>query len=313
MNTFFRKIGTLAAAMVLAAVLILVVDSPRNASAGCGADVTLNIWSETDSRETSDLKGGRMNRTSDWSSRSTIHSDNGQDSTSTNTNHVNTDGSGHYRGESDYSDSEGKGCYSEGVPNKSESTREEDTDSEGNRKDHYVDIVEKNGKCIKYVRDREWDSKGKLIKQTDTETEIPCSKYNLQITFNGTLSKPGATVVYGPNTIIVHLEDKGKIYEGKYESVLDGNVSGFCNGSITWPVLIEVTGTKYEEQKELVFSVKTTSREPWTLGTCEGLSGNMKAGAMSVPPHLFRIAEEGGATYSVTEDPITWTYTLVQK
>jgi hypothetical protein len=290
-----------------------VVDSQRTANARCGFDVSWNIWNETDSRSTSDLKGGRMNRTSDWSSRSEQHSNNGQDSTSTDTNHVNTDGSGHYRGEFDYSDSEGKGCNSEGVPNKSESTREEDTDSEGNRKDHYVDIVEKNGKCIKYIRDREWDSKGKLIKQTDTETEIPCSKYNLQVTFNGTKSLGNMTAVYGPNTVVVHLEDKGKIYEGKYESVLDGRVTGFCNGSITWPVKIEVTGTKYEEKKELVFSVKTTMDKPWTLGTCEGLPGNMRAGAIMVPPHLFRIAEEGGATFSVTEEPITWTYTLVQK
>jgi hypothetical protein len=95
--------------------------------------------------------------------------------------------------------------------------------------------------------------------------------------------------------------------------VLDKKVSGICNSSITWPVLIEVTGTKYEEKKELVFSVKMTIDKPWTLGTCKGLSGDMRAGAITVPPHLFRIAEEGGATYSVTEEPITWTYRLVQK
>jgi hypothetical protein len=313
MKTLKRNAGLLAAALVLAAVLILAVGSQSPVKAGCGSDVSWQIWNELDDRQTSDTQNGRTTDTQDLASRSEQHSDNGQDSSDTQTNHVNPDGSSHEYEEFNYSDSEGKGCNSDGVPWRGDSRREDDKDSKGNRKQHHEEIIEKNGKCEKYVRDREWDSKGKLIKDVVTRTEIPCSKYNLQINFKGTKSLANMTATYGPNNIIVHLEDKGKIYEGKYESVLDGNVSGFCNGSITWPVKIEVTATKYEDKKELIFSVKTTMDKPWTLGTCKGLSGDMRAGAITVPLHLFRIAEEGGATYSVTEDPITWTYSLVQK
>jgi hypothetical protein len=233
--------------------------------------------------------------------------------TDNTTHYTNADGSSHEHEDINYSDSEGKRCDSDGLPMKESHTRDEDTDSKGNTKEHIEEIKEKNRKCVKWVWDREWDSKGKLVKENESTTEIPCSKYNLQVSFNGTKSSGNMTAVYGPNTIIIHLEDKGKIYEGKYESVLAGNVKGFCNGSITWPVLIEVTATKYEEKKELVFSVKTTMDKPWTPGTCKNLSGNMRAGAITVPLHLFRIAEEGGASFSVTEEPITWTYTLVQK
>jgi|WetSurMetagenome_2_1015567.scaffolds.fasta_scaffold21297_3 hypothetical protein len=313
MKTLTRKVGLLSVALLLASVLILTIGAPRQASAGCGSDVTWSIWNVLDSRQTSDTQNGRTVDTQDTSSRSEHHSDNGQDWNDTQTNHVNPDGSSHDHEESSYSDSEGKGCSSDGIPWKFTDKSDVDKDSKGNRKEHSESIEEKNGKCFKWVRDREWDSKGKLIKDVKSTTEIPCSKYNLQVNFKGTKVLANMTATYGPNNIIVHLEDKGKIYEGKYESVLDGNVTGFCNGSITWPVLIEVTGTKYEDKKELIFSVKTTMGEPKPLGTCKNLSGNMRAGAITVPPHLFRIPEEGEATYSVTEDPITWTYTLVQK
>jgi len=313
MKTLTRKVGLLSVALLLASVLILTIGAPRQASAGCGSDVTWSIWNVLDSRQTSDTQNGRTVDTQDTSSRSEHHSDNGQDWNDTQTNHVNPDGSSHDHEESSYSDSEGKGCSSDGIPWKFTDKSDVDKDSKGNRKEHSESIEEKNGKCFKWVRDREWDSKGKLIKDVKSTTEIPCSKYNLQVTFNGTFSSAAGTMVFGPNTVVVHLEDKGKLYEGKFESVFDGRVTGRCNGSITWPVKIDVTGTKYEEKKELIFSVKTTTDKPMTRVDCQGFNLNFQAGVLTVPPHLFRIAEEGGATYSVTEDPITWTYTLVQK
>jgi hypothetical protein len=313
MNKPIRKACLLGVAIILAGVLISVVRLPKPVSAGCGSDVSWQIWNETDSRDVHSVHNRWTRDTSDWSSRSTQHSNNGQDSTHAETVHVNPDGSSQSSGDFDYTDSEGKGCYSGGVPFKGHSTRDEEWDSKGNRKDHYVDIVEKNGKCIKYVRDREWDSHGKLIKQTDTETEVPCSKYNLQVSFTGSISNANMTTVYGPNTMVVFLEDKGKTYEGKYSSVLDGKVTGFCDGFIVWPFSIEVTAIKDEDFGDLVFSVKTTMREPWTLGECQGLSGNMKAGAIIVPPRSFRLATEIGSSATFTEGPVTWTYTLIKR
>jgi hypothetical protein len=316
MKTIVQKVGLLVGALILAAILLLVGGSQSQVSAGCGADVTTQIWSESDFRQTSDTQNGRTVTTQDASNRSVHHTDNGQDSTRTETYHKNADGSSHYHGEFNYSDLEGKGCYdaADGTTFRGDNTQDKDTDSKGNTKEHIEEIIEEHGKCMKNVRDLEWDSMWRLVKDTGwVSTEVPCSKYNLQISFNGTKSSGNMTATYGPNTILVHLEDKGSTYEGKYKSVLDGEVSGFCNGSITWPVLIEVTAAKDKEFEDLAFSVKTTMSEPWTQGTCEGLSGNMKAGVIKVPPHDFRLADEGGSSRSFTEDPITWTYTLIQK
>jgi len=313
MKTLSRKAGLLATALTLAGGLILLVGQQRPTYARCGADVTSTISSELDISQTSDTVGGQTTKTQYISHRVDISSDNGEDLSLRQTSQKYGDGSYHGHQEAHYTDSEGKGCYSDGIPQKGDNSGDDDVDSKGNRKQHYEDIIEKNGKCEKIFTDREWDRKGKLIKDVTTTTEIPCSKYNLQVTFNGTFSSAAGTMVFGPNTVVVHLEDKGKLYEGKFESVFDGRVTGRCNGSITWPVKIDVTGTKYEEKKELIFSVKTTTDKPMTRVDCQGFNLNFQAGVLTVPPHLFRIAEEGGATYSVTEDPITWTYTLVQK
>jgi hypothetical protein len=318
MKTLYRKTGLLAASLALTAIVLLISGSQRQVYAGCGADVTWQISSVSDFRQTSDTQNGRTVETQDASHRSENHSDNGQDSTRTETYHRNADGSSHYHGEFNTSDLEGKGCYpdADGTTFRGDNTQDKDTDSKGNTKEHIEEIIEEHGKCIKAVRDREWDSMWKLVKDTGwVKTEVPCSKYNLQITFNGTKSLANMTATYGPNTILVHLEDKGSTYKGKYKSMLDGNVSGFCNGYITWPVTIEVTATKDKEFEDLVFSVKTTMDEPIPLGTCKNLSGNMKAGAIIVPQHDFRLADEGGSSVTVTDpgSPITWTYTLIQK
>jgi hypothetical protein len=315
MKALTRKVGLLAAALVLTVVFILAVGSPRHANAGCGSDVTWNIWNELDSRQASDTKGGQTSNTQDLSSRSEHQSNNGQTWTDNQSSHNNADGSSHSHEESAYSDSEGKGCNSSGIPWKWTSHRDDDTDSKGNRKEHTEAIEEKNGKCIKYVRDREWDNKGNLIKDIKSMTEIPCSKYNLQVTWKGNYTLPNGaqTMTFGPNTVVVHLEDKGSTYEGKYESVFDGKVSGICNGSITWPELIEVTADKDEQFEDLAFSVKTTMREPWTLATCQGSTIKPKAGAINVPQHDFRLADESGSSRTITEGPYTWTYTLIQK
>jgi hypothetical protein len=227
MKILKRKIGLLVAALVLAAALVMVVGSPWQTNASCEGDVSWKIHNVIDDSSTTDTKGGKTTDTQSISSRTEQNSNNGQSITDNQTHYTNADGSSHEHEDIYYSDSEGKRCDSDGMPMTHHHTKDDDTDSKGNTKEHIEEIEEKNGKCVKSVRDFEWNAKGKLIKDTGwVDTEIPCSKYNLRVNFKGTKSLANMTATYGPNNIIVHLEDKGKIYEGKYESVLDGRVSG---------------------------------------------------------------------------------------
>ncbi len=318
MNTLYRKIGLLATALILAAMLILMGGSQRLVIAGCGADVTWQISSESDFRETSDTQNGRTVNTQDVSHRVELHSDNGQDSTHTETYHRNADGSSHYHGEFNTSDLEGKGCYddADGTTWRGDNTQDKDTDSKGHTKEHIEEIIERHGKCEKAVRDREWDAKGNLIKDTGwVRTEIPCSKYNLEVSMKGSISLPGlAEIKYGPNKAIVHLEKTGdRSYAGKYEGRFDVEASGKCSGSGVYPVAFDVTATE-DEFEDLDFIVKISMDLSYT-GQCEGKSHSANRSLTTNTQVPFTLPAKDGATlvFNAPTGNLSWTYTLREK
>jgi hypothetical protein len=317
MNTLLRKIGHLAAAMTLAAVLVLAVGSPWHANAGCGSDVTTTIWNQLDISQTSDTQNGRTVQTQDVSDRSEHHSDNGEDSTDVQINHVNPDGSSHDYQEYNYSDSEGKGCYSDGIPWKGSSRDEDDTDSKGNRKQHHEEIIEKNGICTKYVRDREWDSKGKLIKETESKTEIPCSEYILEVELKGSVSDSGSTLTYGPNKYKIYLEKKeAGLYTGKLEHVYDFKLTGKCKSEGAPPIAFDVTA-KEDELRDLEFLVKTNITMVMS-GSCETAKGSLPRTSVAGTMPPFTLPEIDGASFEKSmpmggSGKLTITFTLREK
>lgn len=316
MKTMTRIAGVFAAALFLAVVLTSATGSSQSAYAGCGSDVVWNIWNETDSRDTSDTVGGKTSETHDWSSRSEHHSDNGQDSTHNETRHVNPDGSSHEHGEFHHTDLYGKGCYddSDGTTWRGDNTQDTDTDSKGNRKEHIEEIIERHGKCVKNVRDREWNAKGEMIKDTGwISTEVPCSKYNLEVLYKGSIDVTHSIITYGPNTAVVHLEDKGDSYAGKFESVFDAKMTGKCNGSGTFPVSYEVTATKEDEFGEMDFIVKET-KGATAVVACMGKSGT-DTEPTKTKTYTFKLTAEDGASITFTIPPgyITLTFTLKKK
>jgi hypothetical protein len=320
MNKLMRKAILLGVALILAMVLISLAGVPKPASAGCGSDVSWNIWNELDSHQMSDTVGGKTTDTQEMSSRSVQHSNNGQDWTNFQTHQKSGDGSSHDHEESSYSDSEGKGCNSDGIPWKFTTKSDDDKDPNGNRKKHSESIEEKNGKCVKYVRDQEWDSNGKLIKDVKSTTEIPCSKYNLEWSRVGNLSKDGVTILWGPNTTKIYLELSGDgTYKGNSEGVLDDNYSGKCVGWLTHPFSVDVTAkeVKFGDQDELEFTVKVTMHQVGFI-TCEGKSNDQGSPPVTFTNN-FSIPIEDGASFSkvvpipLGSGQITDTYTLKKK
>ena len=299
MNMLRRRVPSLVAALTLVFLVSGARAMPRAASTECERNTSWSIWNQLDDRQTSDTVNGRTTETQDIADRSEQHSSRGEDLTYSQTHHTNADGSYHEHQEAHYSDSTGQGCWNDGIPQKGDNWSDTDVDSEGNRKEHWEDIIEKNGKCEKIVTDREYDRTGKLIKDTQTRTEIPCSHLSLQVAFSGTYSVPKVTLVYGPNTVTIPLETKDtRTYAGRYESVFDGTLTGFCTGDVTWPVSINVTA-KEDDARDLEFSVQTTFSTPWTLGSCEGLPGPPHVGALVIPTHNFTLPADDGASTTI--------------
>jgi len=258
--------------------------------AGCGAGVSWDVSTQSYSSHGSD-------GTQDVSSRSVQHSNDGQDWDDTQTSHTNPDGSSHTHQESNYTDREGNGCNSDGEPSSGHRTEDDDEDSKGNRKQHIEEIIEKDGKCEKRVRDREWDRKGNLIKDTGwITTEVPCSTYTLEVHMEGNVDLEDLHAKYGPNTGKIYLEKKDEAYVGHYEAAWDFEAtSSDCEGFGTYPVTFNVTATKSEgDQLDLDFSVESS------MGVMGVFSCPDAGGAINRPPVTgtltFMLPAEDGAS-----------------
>jgi hypothetical protein len=314
MKTLTRKIWVFSTVIILAILLSGARGLPTRTYNECERNTSWSIWSVLDDRQTSDTVGGKTTETQDVSSRSEQHSSRGEETTDTQINRVNPDGSTHDHEETTYSDPEGKGCSSDGIPQKSRHSRDDDTDSKGNRKEHAEEIIEKNGKCVKNVRDWEWDAKGKLIKDTGwVSTDVPCSMYNLEVLYKGSIDVTHSIITYGPSTAVIQLEDKGDSYAGKLESVFDAKMTGKCNGSGTFPVFYEVTATKEDEFGEMDFIVKETKGASAVVA-CMGKSGT-DTEPTKTKTYTFKLTAEDGASITFTIPPgyIALTFTLKKK
>jgi hypothetical protein len=319
MKTFVRKVGFFITALIFAVTLTAGTGLPRPAYNECERNTSWSIWNELDSHWTTTTKNGGTTTSGDWSSRSEQHSSRGEDWNKVNTHHWNPDSSSHGHEESSYSDPEGKGCHnSDGIPRKWNSRRDEDTDSKGNRKEHIELIEEKNGKCEKWVRDREWDSKGNLIKDVKSTTEVPCGKWILEWSREGSTSEGSVSIQRGPNTAKIYLESTGAgTYKGNGEGVFDDKYSGLCTGWLTHPFSVDVTAkeVKFGGNDELDFSVKVTMRQVGSI-TCAGKSNDV--GVPETPfTRTFSLPPEDGAswtdTFPMQGGQLTDTFTLKKR
>jgi hypothetical protein len=290
----FKRTSFLAAVfLALALALGTAAGLPGRVDAGCGSDVTWTTSSSSFERQTSDTANGQTTTTQQWSSTSEQHSDDGQDFNDQQSRTVNPDGSSSEHEQTDYSDSTGNGCYSDGEPWSGHASTDTETDPKGNRKEHHEELIEKNGKCEKYVRDREWDSKGKLIKDVESTTEVPCKKFDLEYSREGNISSGGINVHWGPNKALIPVGLKNGVYEGSYEGAFDAKISGKCNGAYTYPVTVKLTA-KEDEFHDLEFTVTTTMSMAGTL-SCPG-GGGPVGNAPVTFTRTFTIPDEDGAT-----------------
>lgn len=313
MKTLILKVSVFGSALILAVLLSGARGLPTLVHNECERNTSWSIWSVLDDRQTSDTVNGKTTETQDISDRSEHHSSRGEESTSLQTHHTNPDGSSHGHQEYHYSDPEGKGCNnSDGTPWKGTLRGDDDVDANGNHKRHVKSTNEKNGKCTKYVDDYEWDRKGKLIKETHTKTDVPCGKYDLEVSYKGFMDLNHTTITWGPNTAVIYLEPNGEgTYEGKIESVFDAEATGMCEGTGTFPVSYDVTATKEDEFGEMDFSVNGSRRRS-AVGTCMGQSGSFTAPTIT-KTYTFKLPAEDGASKTFSEASITLTFTLKKR
>ncbi len=303
-----RIIVLLSAGMICALGLSLAPRLTKPALAGCGAGVSWQVWNQIDSRSTVDTSGGASTTTASWSSRSEQSSSVGENYSDVQTLQTHADGSSSSHEEMSYSDPNGQGCDSDGEPWSGRRTLDEDTDPRGNRKRHIEEYIKKNGKCMKWVKDTEWDSRGNVVKETESETEVPCSKYVLEIALDGSMSLPGEEITWGPNKAPIYLESKeDNNYQGSYEGVFDSSFSGECVGEGTFPVRFEVAG-KEDEFGELEFDVTATMAMSISMA-CESGAGTA-AGPSATGTITVVLPQEDGASKSISTGPVTYTFTL---
>ncbi len=298
MPAITRRSYLAAGALALALALGVAVSRPGRVDAGCGSDTTWTTSSSSFDRTTSDTSNGQTTTSQQTSTSSQQYSDDGQTFNDQQTRTVNPDGSSSEHEQTDYSDSTGNGCNSDGEPWKGSSSTDTETDPKGNRKQHHEEIIEKNGKCENYVRDREWNSQGKLIKDVESTTVVPCKKFDLEYTREGNISAGGINVHWGPNQALIPVGLKNGVYEGSYEGAFDAKVSGKCSGAYTYPVTVKITG-KEDEFHDLEFTVVTTMSMTGTIA-CPGGGGPLGNAPVTFT-RTFTIPDEDGArkTYDI--------------
>ena len=319
MKTLMRQRALVGAALVLALLLSGARAMPRAASTECERNTSWSIWNVHDSRQTSDTVNGKTSETQDISSRSEQHSSRGEYTNDNQTHHTNADGSGHEHEDFHYTDATGEGCGNDGIPWKGDSSTDDDWDSKGNRKRHHEEIIEKNGKCEKYVRDQEWDSKGKLIKDVESKTEVPCSQWNLQVFNEGSMSVGDLTMKYGPDKVMIYLgSTTAKTYTGQFDGFFHEETTGRCSGIGIFPTKINVAAEEVEfgAEDEMDFTVEISQSGMASL-TCPEGSGS-RTGSIPTKTYTFSLAPEDGASRTFTESlggygQQTYTFTLKKR
>jgi hypothetical protein len=301
MKTMIQKVSVFGMFMLLAMLLSGARGLPTRAYNECERNTTWFIENELNIRRTSDTVGGKTTTTEQMSEWSEHHSTRGETWTSNRTHQKNADSTSHGHEESSYSDPEGKGCHNEdGEPKKFTHSQDDDYDSEGNTKRHIETIEEKDGKCVKYVRDMEWDRTGKLIKDIKSETEVPCVRTSLEVHWEGELNSGVLSVIWGPDTSVIPLTVKDKTYTGQFTGEWKAKLTtDACNCTGTFPVTIDVKGQ--EDEFEVIDFTVTINKGAMANCVCLGKSGSVSFPAKA-EVYQFQLPAQGGATITM-DDP----------
>lgn len=255
MNAPMRIARVIGSAFILAALLSMAGELHRNMEAKAQAGTDWGVNSETTGQQNSD-------GSSDYSDKTTQHSSDGQDFNDEQTCHQNEDGSSSEHEQTDYDNHKGT---------KGASHRDTEVDKDGNRKVHYEEVWEENGKCEMVIIDETYDKNNVLL--SHTEKRMPCSKYNLEVSMEGTADLGDFTVVYGPNSATIPLGLQDGVYTGSYQGMFTATMSGVCSGNATYPVTFDVTARE-DEFQDLDFSVKA-SIGIVGAGQCDDAAGSV--------------------------------------
>jgi hypothetical protein len=297
MNPLKQKTLLFSIALFLAIILSLSVSPTIHVCATCGSTMHY-VRSERTDRQTSDTKNGVTTETEKTTDRTVIVGDRGDVYTHSSTVNKNADGSSSEQ--EDYHLEDPDGCYAAGEPWKGDLSRGDTKDPNGNRKRHQEEFFEKDGKCIKTVRDWEWNAKGELIKDTGwITTEVPCLRTSLEVRWGGELTSGVLSVIWGPETSVVPLTVKDKRYTGQFTGEWKGKLTtDACNCSATFPVTIDVKGL--EDEFEIIEFTVTINRGAMANCMCLGKSGS--GGEIPKPEiYNFKLPAQGGATVTMDE------------
>jgi hypothetical protein len=283
------------AALLLGLMLTIVLDKPAPVCATCGSTIHA-IRSQHIDRQTSDTVNGVTTDTQEITIISVVVGDKGDVDTDYTTHKKNSDGSSEDHENIHAEDPEG--CYENGEPWKGDYSSDDTTDAKGNRKWHREDFKEKDGKCIKSVRDQEWNPKGELIKDTGwIDTEVPCVTTSLEVHWEGVLSMGSLSVEWGPETSVVPLTIKDKTYEGQFTGNWKAKLSSdACQCSGTFPVTVEVKGQ--EDEFEIIDFTVTINKGAMVNCVCLGKS-NSKNFPVESETYEFKLPAQGGATITM--------------
>jgi len=308
MTQLTRKSLIFVAALTLAVIFLLSASQARRVCATCGSTIhTVN--SEHTDRQVSDTKDGVTTNTEETSTHTVIIGDLGDVFTEDSTYNKNADGSSESHEHMHNEDP--NGCYDDdGEAWKGDVSIDITTDAKGNRKQHTEEIIEKNGKCMKHVHDMEWDSKGTKIKDKEYDVEVPCTAYNLEYTFEGSLdNSQGTTMQFGPDTAVIPLALNNGVYEGFYKGDFHAAYSGKCSGSHIYPTQIDVKA-KEDDFGDLEVTMTETRSDTGAIVCPEGqapISGEPTSNSWT-----FTIKAEDGATYAESAAGFKFTYKLTK-
>jgi hypothetical protein len=299
MRKLSRHIFLIPAAFLLGLMFTIVLDTPAQVCATCGSTMHV-VKSERTDRRTSDTTNSITTDTEQEKVFSVVVGDQGDVFTENSTFNKNSDGS--TESHEDIHNEDPEGCIDgDGEPMKADTKRDVKTDAKGNRKEHWEQTIEKNGKCIKSTQDWEWNVKGELIKDTGLiETEVACGRNSLEVHWEGVLSMGSLTAEWGPETSVIPLTVKDKMYTGQFTGEWKGKLTtDACNCTGSFPVTIDVKGQ--EDEFEKIYFTVTINKGALANCACMGKSGS-KTIPVEPETYKFELLAQGGATITM-DDP----------